>query len=288
MNRLLCFDNDPSLYLTPLPPALPQPLSDRDTHSVEKNVSVFQPLTSGELRPGTTVLRDIHAVRDTLLTLVTRFTRFSNWPPDLTLLELGASSFDVVRIADAVELQFHRHCSLPQLTHVLLSRNLKEVVNYVWTELGGDEGKGGVGDGEGKGGVGDGEGKGGVGNSEGKGGVGDGEGKGGVGDGEGKGGVDDGEGRGGEVCVSGDEGKAGVGDGEGKGGEVCAGDGEGKEGEVCVRGDEGKGWEVHVKERVGFSQLCKRKRELGEAPTAKRACVSIHSFRRGQAFVNGE
>ena len=264
MNRLLCFDNDPSLYLTPLPPALPQPLSDSDTHSVEKNVSVFQPLTSEELRPGTTVLQDIHAVRNTLLSLVTRFTRFSNWPPDLTLLELGASSFDVVRIADAVELQFHRHCSLPQLTHVLLSRNLKEVVNYVWTELGGDEGKGGVGDGEGRGGEvcvsGD-------------------EGKAGVGDGEGRGGEGDGEGRGGEVCVSGDE---------GKGGEVCAGNGEGKEGEIGVRGDEERGGEVHVKQRVGFSQLCKRKRELGEAPTAKRACVSIHSFRRGQAFVNGE
>ena len=215
MKRLLGFDNDPSLYLTPLPAALPQP-PESTTDSVERNVSVFQNSTSEELRPGTTVLQDMHAVQDRLLSLVTRFTRLSNWPSDLTLLELGASSFDIVRIAGAVELQFHRHCSLPQLTHVLLSGSLKEVVNYVWTELSGGEGKGGV------------------------------------------------------------------------------GDGEGKEGEVCVSGDEGRGGEVHVSignQKVGFSQPCKRKRELGEVPTAKRvpsSCESVHSFRRGQAFVNGE
>ena len=101
------------------------------------------------------MLSDRSAIEEQLLSVVTRLTHFSNWSPDITLLDLGATSFDVVRIADAVEAQLTEHCQLSSLTHVLLTKNLREVIDYVWTELSYGEG-GGVSDGEG-GGVSDGE-----------------------------------------------------------------------------------------------------------------------------------
>ena len=144
MSRLLSFANDPSLYHTLLPAGAATPSLGSGADPVERSLStVLQPISNQPIT-------DVRTVEDELLSVVTRLTRFSNWSPDLTLLELGATSFDIVRIANAVELKFSSHRHLPLLTDVLLSKNLMEVINYVWAELsdGGVE----VGDGGGEGG----------------------------------------------------------------------------------------------------------------------------------------
>ena len=77
----------------------------------------------------------VTAVEECLLSVVTCFTRFSSWPPDLTILDLGTDSFDVVRISAAVETHFS--CRTPLLTHVLLTKTFRDVVSYLWVELNG-------------------------------------------------------------------------------------------------------------------------------------------------------
>ena len=158
MQRLLSFNHDSSLYLTPLPASVSHdqnPASGKGhLDPGKKSLSTIQQ-TAGSRAEHCKVLSDWSAVEEKLLSVVTRLTCFSNWFPDLTLLDLGATSFDIVRIADAVEDQFREYCQLPSLTHVLLTKNLREVVDYVWTELSDGE-SGGVSDGE-SGGVSDGE-----------------------------------------------------------------------------------------------------------------------------------
>ena len=150
MQRLLSFNHDSSLYLTPLPASVSH---DQNPAAAKghvdpgkKGLSTIQ-LTAGSRAEHSKVLSDRSAIEEKLLSVVTHLTRFSNWFPNLTLLDLGATSFDIVRIADAVEDQFREYCQLPSLTHVLLTKNLREVVDYVWTELSDCE-SGGVSDGE--------------------------------------------------------------------------------------------------------------------------------------------
>lgn len=89
--------------------------------------------------PNTSLLTDtstsVDAIQDCLLSVITRFTRFSTWPPDLTLLDLGANSFDVVRISAAMETHFN--CHTPSLAHILLTGSFRDVVRYLWAELNG-------------------------------------------------------------------------------------------------------------------------------------------------------
>ena len=121
LNRLLRFDSDLSLYLYPLPP--PDPLEPVTTHTTS-------PQDNSEK-----LFRDRGAIEDELVSLLTRFTRFSHWPSDLTLLELGVTSFDIVRIADAVTDRLSGCHEVPSLTHTLLTRSLREISDFLWEEL---------------------------------------------------------------------------------------------------------------------------------------------------------
>ena len=112
MSRLLRLDDDSSLYLTPPHHTTP---------------------------PFNTTAIIVEAIEDLLRSMLTRFTHFSNWPRDSTLLDIGATSFDVVRIAAAVEMRFSGCGHMSLLTHVLLTKTFAEVVNYLWVELSDDE-----------------------------------------------------------------------------------------------------------------------------------------------------
>ena len=114
MQRLLQLQEDSSLYLTPLPltpttPSLP---------SLQTNTSTCP-----------------QAVEDELLSLLTHLTPLPEWPENLTLLEVGATSFDLVRIADALEEKFREISSLSSLTDVLLTRTYRGVAKFLWEEI---------------------------------------------------------------------------------------------------------------------------------------------------------
>ena len=145
MERLVSFNHDPSLYLTPLPASDHKPVLDKGhLDPGERGLTAIQQTTESRSHCSK-VQSDTSAFEEQLLSVVTRFTCFSNWSPDLTLLDLGATSFDVVRIADAVEAQFRECCQLPSLTQVLLTKKFREVVDYVCAELSDGE-SGGVSD----------------------------------------------------------------------------------------------------------------------------------------------
>ena len=107
IQRLLRLDNDPSLYLTP-------PSAPHHHH--------HQPHSSAPFN-------DVREVQDALLSLVKSLTHISLWPQDSTLLDVGATSFDVVRIADTWEGKFGK---VSTLTELLLSKTFREVVDLLW------------------------------------------------------------------------------------------------------------------------------------------------------------
>ena len=111
--------DDPSLYLTPPhPTATPHPSPHPSPQS-----SVFLP-------------RGVADVEDELLSVVTRLTHLREWAHNSTLLDLGATSFDIVRIADHLETKFSDFSRFSSLTDVLLARTFKEVADYLWAGLG--------------------------------------------------------------------------------------------------------------------------------------------------------
>lgn len=132
MQRLLQLKEDSSLYLTPLllTPTTPSP------PSLQTNTSI---LSTGP-----------QAVEDELLSLLTHLTPLPEWPENLTLLEVGATSFDLVRIADALEEKFRETSSLSSLTDVLLTRTFRGVAEFLWEELCTPTGGGEVGERDGE------------------------------------------------------------------------------------------------------------------------------------------
>lgn len=120
MKRLLQFDHDSSLYLHPLP----------------------SPSSSVNVTSEKTLFCDVHAIKNELLSLLTCFTRFTNWPSHLTLLDLGATSFDIVRIADAMATRLIVCRHIPSLIDVLLTQTLSEISEFLWAELSSNGGSG--------------------------------------------------------------------------------------------------------------------------------------------------
>ena len=109
IQRLLRLEDDSSLYLTPL--------SAQHHH--------HQPHSSAPFN-------DVQAVQDALLSLVNSLTRISHWPQDSTLFDVGATSFDVVRIADTWEGKFGKISTRSSLTELLLSKTFREVADLWW------------------------------------------------------------------------------------------------------------------------------------------------------------
>ena len=143
MNRLLRFDADPALYLLPLPATVTAtshvPASPAEHIGASSGEGLSDSRQSTIVEESQFSLPTTSEIESELLSIVTRFTRFSNWPAELTLLELGATSFDVVRIANAMETMLSGCGQLPALTETLLSKNFRGVVYFIWTELGDGE-----------------------------------------------------------------------------------------------------------------------------------------------------
>ena len=76
------------------------------------------------------------SILNLLLSTIRQFTHIQDWPPHSTLLELGATSFDVTRVAVVVETKMGGRGLLPRLAEVLLSRNFVGVCEYVRCEIG--------------------------------------------------------------------------------------------------------------------------------------------------------